>query len=122
MNSIFDIVDRWVDTTMDDRVLDQHCVSYSEENPGVDRFYMTFVQLTTGGGGWPMSVFLTPDLQPFMGATYFPPEDKFGRPGFKTILTRIAQIWTASPEKLKQAGKNTVAQLKAYVEVSDGCL
>lgn len=107
---------------MDDRVLDQHCVSYSEENPGVDRFYMTFVQLTTGGGGWPISVFLTPDLQPFMGATYFPPEDKFGRPGFKTILTRIAQIWTASPEKLKQAGKNTVAQLKAYVEVSDGCL
>ncbi|KAJ8655568.1 hypothetical protein O0I10_008854 [Lichtheimia ornata] len=87
-----------------------------EENPGVDRFYMTFVQLTTGGGGWPMSVFLTPDLQPFMGATYFPPEDKFGRPGFKTILTRIAQIWAASPEKLKQAGKSTVAQLKAYVE------
>ncbi|KAI7877391.1 spermatogenesis-associated protein 20 [Lichtheimia hyalospora FSU 10163] len=87
-----------------------------EENPGVDRFYMTFVQLTTGGGGWPMSVFLTPDLQPFMGATYFPPDDKFGRPGFKTILTRIAQIWVASPEKLKQAGKNTVAQLKAYVE------
>lgn len=71
-----------------------------------------------------MSVFLTPDLQPFMGATYFPPEDKFGRPGFKTILTRIAQIWAASPEKLKQAGKSTVAQLKAYVEVGDddGCL
>ncbi|KAI9274771.1 Six-hairpin glycosidase-like protein [Phascolomyces articulosus] len=87
-----------------------------EENPGVDKFYMTFIQLTSGGGGWPMSVFLTPDLQPFFGGTYFPPDDRYGRPGFKSLLTRIAQIWMASPDKLINSGKSTVAQLKAYSE------
>lgn len=48
--------------------------------------YMTYVQALYGGGGWPLSVFLSPDLKPLMGGTYFPPEDKYGRPGFKTIL------------------------------------
>lgn len=49
---------------------------------------MTYVQALYGGGGWPLSVFLSPDLKPLMGGTYFPPEDKYGRPGFKTILRR----------------------------------
>lgn len=57
-----------------------------EERPDVDRVYMTYVQATTGSGGWPMSVFLTPDLKPFFGGTYFPPEDRLGRPGFPTVL------------------------------------
>jgi uncharacterized protein YyaL (SSP411 family) len=57
-----------------------------EERPDVDKVYMSFVQATTGGGGWPMSVFLTPALKPFYGGTYFPPEDNYGRPGFKTLL------------------------------------
>lgn len=48
--------------------------------------YMTYVQALYGGGGWPLSAFLSPDLKPLMGGTYFPPEDKYGRPGFKTIL------------------------------------
>lgn len=48
--------------------------------------YMTYVQALYGGGGWPLSVFLSPDLKPLMGGTYFPPDDKYGRPGFKTIL------------------------------------
>ncbi|KAI8145227.1 spermatogenesis-associated protein 20 [Fennellomyces sp. T-0311] len=87
-----------------------------EENPGVDKFYMTFVQMSSGGGGWPMSVFLTPDLQPFFGGTYFPPDDRHGRPGFKSLLTRIAQIWAAQPDKLKSSGKSVVAQLKAFSE------
>lgn len=52
---------------------------------------MTYVQALYGGGGWPLSVFLSPDLKPLMGGTYFPPEDKYGRPGFKTIL-RLAYI------------------------------
>lgn len=47
---------------------------------------MTFVQALYGGGGWPLSVFISPDLKPLMGGTYFPPDDKYGRPGFKTIL------------------------------------
>ena len=54
-----------------------------EERPDVDRVYMTFVQATTGGGGWPMSVWLTPELEPFVGGTYFPPEDRYGQPGFR---------------------------------------
>ncbi|KAJ0052423.1 hypothetical protein Pint_01038 [Pistacia integerrima] len=57
-----------------------------EERPDIDKVYMTYVQALYGGGGWPLSVFLSPDLKPLMGGTYFPPEDKYGRPGFKTIL------------------------------------
>ena len=62
-----------------------------EERPDVDRVYMTFVQATTGGGGWPMSVWLTPELKPFVGGTYFPPEDRHGQPGFKKVLERVAR-------------------------------
>ena len=51
------------------------------------QIYMTYVQATQGGGGWPMSVFLTPSLEPVLGGTYFPPEDKYGRIGFKSLLT-----------------------------------
>lgn len=57
-----------------------------EERPDVDKVYMTYVQATGTGGGWPMSVFLTPDLVPFFGGTYFPPNDSFGRPGFTSML------------------------------------
>src|SRR6187551_2089337 len=64
-----------------------------EERPDVDRVYMTFVQATTGSGGWPMSVWLTPDLQPFVGGTYFPPEERYGQPAFKKVLERITTAW-----------------------------
>ncbi len=64
-----------------------------EERPDIDEIYMTAVQLMTGSGGWPLSVWLTPDLEPFYGGTYFPPEDRWGRAGFKNILQQIAQIW-----------------------------
>ena len=77
-------------------VMNEHFVSIKvdrEERPDVDEIYMTAVQAMTGSGGWPMSVFLTHDLNPFYGGTYFPPEDKYGRPGFKTLLTRIAATW-----------------------------
>ena len=57
-----------------------------EERPDVDRVYMTFVQATTGAGGWPMSVWLTPELKPFYGGTYFPPESRYNRPGFVEVL------------------------------------
>src|SRR5713226_3375729 len=62
-----------------------------EERPDVDRIYMTYVQATAGGGGWPMSVFLTPDLKPFFGGTYFPPDDRYGRLGFRSLLLRIEE-------------------------------
>jgi hypothetical protein len=64
-----------------------------EERPDVDRIYMMFVQATTGAGGWPMSVFLTPALKPFFGGTYFPPTSRWGRPGFVEVLQEIAQVW-----------------------------
>ncbi|CAO3661957.1 unnamed protein product [Umbelopsis ramanniana] len=89
-----------------------------EENPGVDKMYMTYVQLTSGRGGWPMSVFLTPDKYPIFGATYFPPDDKQGRPGFKTVLKRVAQMWEATPDTLKENATDTIEQLRSYAEQS----
>jgi uncharacterized protein YyaL (SSP411 family) len=76
-----------------------------EERPDVDRVYMTFVQATTGHGGWPMSVWLTPDLKPFVGGTYFPPEDRYGHPGFKKVLQRIATAW--KQDRAKDLGAGT---------------
>ncbi|CAO3608917.1 unnamed protein product [Cunninghamella blakesleeana] len=81
-----------------------------EENPGVDKLYMTYVQLTAGRGGWPMSVFLTPDLEPFFGGTYFPPD------GFKTALIKIAEIWQEDANVLRENGKDTINQLRSYVQ------
>jgi uncharacterized protein len=64
-----------------------------EERPDIDEIYMTAVQLVTQRGGWPMTVFLTPDAQPFFAGTYFPPEDYMGRMGFKSLLQRVALVW-----------------------------
>jgi uncharacterized protein len=64
-----------------------------EERPDVDRVYMAFVQATTGAGGWPMSIWLTPDLKPFYGGTYFPPTSRWGRPGFVDILNELSRAW-----------------------------
>ncbi len=84
-----------------------------EERPDVDNVYMTFVQATTGSGGWPMSVWLTPELKPFVGGTYFPPNDSGGRPGFKSVLEQIAKAWkNQEPEIRKSAGEVT-EQLRA---------
>ena len=83
-----------------------------EERPDVDRVYMTFVQATTGGGGWPMSVWLTPELKPFVGGTYFPPEDRYGQPGFSKVLERIAAAWKQGHEKISEQGKNIIAALE----------
>jgi uncharacterized protein len=83
-----------------------------EERPDVDRVYMTFVQATTGGGGWPMSVWLTPDLKPFVGGTYFPPEDRYGQPAFKTVLERIATAWKENHDKIVEQGGKIVDALR----------
>jgi uncharacterized protein YyaL (SSP411 family) len=83
-----------------------------EERPDVDRVYMTFVQATTGGGGWPMSVWLTPELKPFVGGTYFPPEDRYGQPGFTKVLERIAAAWKQDHEKISKQGTNIIEALE----------
>ena len=88
-----------------------------EERPDVDRIYMSFVQSSTGSGGWPMSVWLTPDLKPFYGGTYFPPDNRYGRPGFKTLLEYIANAWTNEREKILESSRNIVEQLKKASDV-----
>jgi uncharacterized protein len=83
-----------------------------EERPDVDRVYMTFVQATTGGGGWPMSVWLTPDLKPFVGGTYFPPDERYGQPAFKSVLERIATAWKENHDKIVEQGGKIVEALR----------
>jgi uncharacterized protein YyaL (SSP411 family) len=83
-----------------------------EERPDVDRVYMTFVQATTGSGGWPMSVWLTPELKPFVGGTYFPPEDRYGQPGFAKVLERIAAAWKQGHKKISEQGAKIIAALE----------
>ncbi|MDL2344091.1 thioredoxin domain-containing protein [Deinococcus sp. MIMF12] len=71
-----------------------------EERPDVDRVYMTATQLMTGQGGWPMTVFLTPQGEPFYAGTYFPPEDRYGMPGFRRLLATVARAWQEDRAKL----------------------
>src|SRR3954463_2725164 len=102
-------------------VLNEQFVSIKvdrEERPDVDRVYMTFVQATTGSGGWPMSVWLTPDLKPFYGGTYFPPSSRWGRPGFVDILGEIARVWQSEPQKVQQSAESLTAQLRSVGRTS----
>ncbi len=75
-----------------------------EERPDVDRIYMAFVQSLTGSGGWPMSVWLTPDLKPFYGGTYFPPDNRYGRIGFPQLIDRISEMWRERRAELVSQG------------------
>ncbi|HLB00589.1 MAG TPA: DUF255 domain-containing protein, partial [Bacteroidota bacterium] len=83
-----------------------------EERPDVDRIYMSAVQAMTGGGGWPMSVFLTPDLKPFYGATYIPPAASHGRPGFPDLLRQIVDLWKKDPSRITESGTHLVEYLR----------
>jgi len=88
-----------------------------EERPDVDRIYMLFVQATTGGGGWPMSVFLTPDLKPFFGGTYFPPDSHYGRPGFRSILEQIGKAWAADRDRIQESSVEAANSLEQYARI-----
>jgi len=86
-------------------LLNEHFVSIKvdrEERPDLDEIYMQAVVAMTQGGGWPMSVFLTTDLKPFYGGTYFPPEDRYGRPGFKSLVVYLAKMWSEERAKLTE--------------------
>jgi uncharacterized protein YyaL (SSP411 family) len=103
------------------KVLNDHFVPIKvdrEERPDVDRIYMSFVQASTGGGGWPMSVWLTPDLKPFFGGTYYPPDNRWGRPGFKYILEQLAKTWSADRERVVQSSEDVVRQLEDMSRVA----
>jgi hypothetical protein len=102
-------------------ILNRHFVSIKvdrEERPDVDRVYMKFVQATTGSGGWPMSVFLTPDLKPFFGGTYFPPDERYGRPGFRQVLERLAEAWALRRGEVVASGNQILEALRREVAAS----
>ena len=90
-----------------------------EERPDVDRVYMLFVQATTGSGGWPMSVWLTPDLRPFYGGTYFPPTSRWQRPGFVDVLQEIARVWKNERDKVVQSSMVMVERLRSMRAAAD---
>ncbi len=83
-----------------------------EERPDVDRVYMTFVQATTGSGGWPMSVWLTPELEPFYGGTYFPPQSRWNMPGFPDVLQSIARSWATDRLRVVQSAQTLVNEVR----------
>lgn len=96
-------------------IMNEHFVNIKvdrEERPDLDGIYMTFVQMTTGGGGWPMSVFLTPEGKPFFGGTYFPPQDAHGRRGFSNILLAVAEAWQEDRSKILESSDTAVSYLQ----------
>jgi len=98
-------------------LLNQYFVSIKvdrEERPDIDQVYMQAVQSMSGSGGWPMSVFLTNDLKPFYGGTYFPPEDRWGRPGFSTVLKSLHEKWIKDQSSIQQAGTELTEHLTAH--------
>ncbi|CAI9163198.1 unnamed protein product [Rangifer tarandus platyrhynchus] len=105
------------------RLLSEDFVSVKvdrEERPDVDKVYMTFVQATSSGGGWPMNVWLTPNLQPFVGGTYFPPEDGLTRVGFRTVLMRIRDQWKQNKSTLLENSQRVTTALLARSAISMG--
>jgi uncharacterized protein YyaL (SSP411 family) len=87
-----------------------------EERPELDEIYMTATQLLTRHGGWPNSVFLTPDLKPFFAGTYFPPYDRQGRPGFATVLQSLADAWQNRRGEVEEQAEEVARALKSYLE------
>lgn len=83
-----------------------------EQRPDIDGAYMAYVMATRGQGGWPMSVWATPDGKPFLGGTYFPPEAGLGRPGMKQILTRLAELWKEDPRHMIETAERAVTLLR----------
>lgn len=89
-------------------LLNQHmiCIKVDrEERPDIDQVYMAALQMSSGSGGWPMSAFLDHDGRPFFLGTYFPPEDRYGRPGFPRLIQQIAEAWKEQPDEIARAGK-----------------
>jgi uncharacterized protein len=99
-------------------ILNRHFVAIKvdrEEHPELDEIYMAAVQMLTGRGGWPLSVFLTPELAPFFGGTYFPLEDHPGLPGFKTVLRAVADLWRKQPARVARNADDIVHALESVL-------
>jgi len=96
-------------------LLNEHFVSIKvdrEERPDIGEIYMNAVQMMTGSGGWPLTVFLTPALEPFYGGTYFPPDDRWGRPGFKTLLSELARVFAEERSKIQETSNALTERLQ----------
>jgi uncharacterized protein YyaL (SSP411 family) len=91
-----------------------------EERPDLDALYQGVVQLQGRGGGWPLTVFLTPDCRPFFGGTYFPPEDAYGLPSFRRVLTSIAEAWKGRRAELEQSADSFAEGLGRLNELGLG--
>lgn len=101
------------------QLLNDHFVAVKvdrEERPDIDSIYMSFVTATTGSGGWPLSVFLTPQTKPFYGGTYFPPEARYGSPGFKDLLWSVHSSWLKQEDKVRESGDQMVESLSQRVK------
>jgi uncharacterized protein YyaL (SSP411 family) len=100
-------------------LLNEHFVAIKvdrEERPDVDKVYMAYVQALTGHGGWPLSAWLTPELKPFFGGTYFSPHDRPGRAGFATLLRAIARGWREERPKLMEESERVLRELREKAE------
>ena len=88
-----------------------------EERPDLDEIYMNAVQMMTGSGGWPLSAWLTPELESFFGGTYFPPEDRWERIGFKNILKRLIHLWENQRDQLRQSAGQITSSMRQISQV-----
>ncbi|WP_448587983.1 thioredoxin domain-containing protein, partial [Thermocrinis sp.] len=99
------------------KIINEHFIAIKvdrDERPDIDRRYQEVVVALTGAGGWPLTVFLTPEGEAFFGGTYFPPEDRWGRPGFKSLLLRIAQLWKEDRQRITNSGKQLYQAMELY--------
>jgi hypothetical protein len=102
------------------RTLNEHFVSIKvdrEERPDLDQIYMNAIQMITGRGGWPMSVFLTPDLKPFFGGTYWPPKSRMGMPGFDYVLAKVADAWKNRRQQAVEQAEGLTRNLRQIGQV-----
>lgn len=103
------------------RIQNEHFINIKvdmEERPDVDQIYMSFVQITTGRGGWPMNVFVTPDKMPFFGGTYFPPTQRYGMASWQQILISIAEAWRERRDELMRSATDILGELRRNASVS----
>jgi uncharacterized protein YyaL (SSP411 family) len=105
------------------QLLNQHFVSIKvdrEERPDIDSIYMTVCQALTGSGGWPLTIFMTPDKKPFFAGTYFPKDDRYGMHGLIYLLRRINKLWTEDKDALIRSGNNITNTIRKYNEYEEG--
>ncbi|MCH8292645.1 thioredoxin domain-containing protein [Candidatus Poribacteria bacterium] len=103
-------------------IMNEHFISIKvdrEERPDLDEIYMNAVQIMTGSGGWPMTMFLTPELKPFYSGTYFPPDDAYGRPGFPRVLRSVAEMYRERRGEVANQAAEITKHLSQMSQVAD---